>query len=108
MLINAKMRPSRTPTKIVGSAAGNMIFQNCWVGVRLKLRPTLTRTLRVLAMPSIVFRMTGGSAGFAGLLKKFDAVHQHTAGDAEHREHNAGRQAFAQRQQKPGEYMFLD
>src|SRR5665213_68075 len=50
MLISAKINPSRTPTKMVGSAAGNKIFQNCWVGLRLKLRPTLTSTLRGPAM----------------------------------------------------------
>ncbi len=27
--------------------------------------------------------------------KKLEAMHQHAAGDAEHREHDAGRQAFA-------------
>src|ERR1019366_8048555 len=62
MLISAKISPSRSPTKIVGSAAGNRIFQNCCVALRLKLRPTLTSTLRVPAMPSMVFRITGGSA----------------------------------------------
>ena len=35
------------PTKIVGSADGNKIFQNCCVGVSLKLRPTLISTRRV-------------------------------------------------------------
>ena len=46
---------------MVGSAAGNRIFQNCCERVRLKLRPTLISTRRVPARPSSVFRMTGAS-----------------------------------------------
>ena len=59
---------------MVGSAAGNRIFQNCCVGVRLKLRPTLTSTLRVPAMPSIVFRMTGGSAATKPIMMMVQAL----------------------------------
>ena len=35
-------------------------------------------------------------------------MHQHAAGDAEHGEHDAGRQAFPERQQESAEHMFLD
>ena len=60
-LISVKIRPSRTPTKMVGSAAGNRILTNCWVGVSLRLRPTLIRTRRVPDNPSTVFRITAGT-----------------------------------------------
>src|ERR1700738_5307975 len=44
MLMSEKINPSRSPTKMVGSAAGKSIFQNCWDAVRLKLFPTLIRS----------------------------------------------------------------
>src|SRR6476659_2469534 len=59
ILMSAKIRPSRSPTKMVGSAAGNRICQNCCDGVRLKLLPTLISTRRVAESPSSVLRMTG-------------------------------------------------
>ena len=46
---------------MVGSAAGNSIFQNCCDGVRLKLLPTLISTRRVAERPSSVLRMMGAS-----------------------------------------------
>ena len=61
MLMSAKIKPSRSPTKMVGIAAGKRIFQNCWDGVRLKLLPTLISTRRVAKRPSRVLRMTGAS-----------------------------------------------
>ena len=60
MLMRVKISPSRMPTKMVGSAAGNMILMKSWVGLSLKLRPTLISTLRVAERPSMVLRITGG------------------------------------------------
>ncbi len=49
----------RRPTKIVGTAAGNWIFQNCCERVRLKLRPTLSSVGRIADRPSIVLSTVG-------------------------------------------------
>jgi len=45
--------------QFVGNAAGRRIIRNCCAVVSLKLRPTLSRTWRVPASPSSVFRITG-------------------------------------------------
>ena len=101
ILISEKIRPSRNPTKIVGSAAGNRIFQNCCERVRLKLRPTLMSTRRV---PAEAFqrleddrRKPGGEAhhhdghGAAAEDDQIERIHQHERRSRNRRHPGLGR-----------------
>ena len=62
-LTKAYIIPNRMPLKIVGTAAGNMIFQNMSRVLTLKLRPTLTSVRETLRSPCRVWMMIGIDAG---------------------------------------------
>src|ERR1700686_4722717 len=102
-LIKVKISPSRTPTKMVGSAAGNRILMNNCGPVSLKLRPTLMSTRRVPDRPSMVFRITGGRPATKPIMMMVQALRH--ADDSDHR---AGRERLEERQAEALADVFLD
>ena len=50
----------------------------------------------------------GRNPSLAGLLQRLEAMHQHAAGDAEHREHDAGGETLGGGEHKAAEHVFFD
>ena len=70
------------------------------------LRPKITRNSGYIS--TIGAEAMAATQVSQRLLQQLEAVQQHAAGDAEHREHDAGGEAFGEGEQEAAEHVLLD